>query len=82
MNLAATGKSAAVRAAAKRYGYPIIDLSTSGTAVKKEATWGFLFRPKSLWIGAHMAHNNTRLCINVVPMFTIWIGKAPDLTKV
>lgn len=44
--------------------------------------WGFLFRTGSLWIGAHWAPHNKRLCINLLPMLTIWFawpgGYTPD----
>lgn len=45
------------------------------------ARFGILFRPGSLWIGGHWSAENRRLCINLLPCFTIWLtlsgGKAP-----
>jgi len=42
---------------------------------------GILFRPGSLWIGAHWSPMNRRLCVNLIPCVTIWIvvagGVAP-----
>lgn len=42
---------------------------------------GWLFNPRALWIGAHYSHYNKRLCINIIPMFTVWVcgagGKVP-----
>lgn len=37
-------------------------------------TWrfGFLFRWGSLWIGAHYAPHNKRLCLNLIPCVTLW----------
>lgn len=34
---------------------------------------GLLFRVGSFWIGAHWSARNRRLCINLVPMVTVWI---------
>jgi hypothetical protein len=34
---------------------------------------GWLFRPGSLWIGAHWSKANRRWCINFVPCVTFWI---------
>lgn len=38
-------------------------------------TWryGWLFRPGSLWIGAHWSPGNKRLCINLLPCVTVWV---------
>jgi hypothetical protein len=42
---------------------------------------GWLFRPGSLWIGAHWSKANRRWCINLLPMVTLWVclkgGKRP-----
>ena len=35
--------------------------------------WGILFRWRSLWIGAHWSPYDRRLCINLLPMITLWI---------
>ena len=37
--------------------------------------WGLLFRPGSCWVGFHWSPANKRLCVNLVPFFTIWITK-------
>jgi len=34
---------------------------------------GALFNPYGFWIGAHYSAYNKRLCINVLPMLTVWI---------
>lgn len=34
---------------------------------------GVLFNPRAFWIGAHYSIYNRRVCINVLPMLTIWI---------
>jgi len=45
--------------------------------------WGILFRWGSWWIGGHWSDHNKRLCVNPVPMITIWItaegGETPDV---
>jgi|GEM_PF-734568 len=44
--------------------------------------WGVLFRWQSWWIGAHYSDYNKRLCVNLIPLVTIWIaaadGKVPE----
>lgn len=44
--------------------------------------WGILFRWGSWWIGGHWSDHNKRLCVNPVPMITVWItaegGETPD----
>lgn len=35
--------------------------------------FGVLFNPCAFWIGAHYSIYNRRLCINLLPMLTIWI---------
>lgn len=44
---------------------------------------GTFFRLKSFWIGFHYSDFNKRLCINLLPCWTIWItfkgGKEPNL---
>jgi len=34
---------------------------------------GVLFNRYGVWIGAHHSTYNKRLCINVLPMLTVWI---------
>lgn len=41
--------------------------------VKPRWRCGFLFRPGSLWVGAHWAGHNKRLCLNLIPMVTFWV---------
>lgn len=45
--------------------------------------WGILFRLGSWWVGSHWSEHNRRLCVNLVPMFTLWItrqgGETPDV---
>jgi|GEM_PF-3069991 len=47
--------------------------------------FGLLFRAESWWIGIHWSPYNKRLCINLVPMVTLWIaacdGKTPNQGK-
>lgn len=47
--------------------------------------YGILFRPGSLWVGAHWSKGNRRLCINLIPCVTIWItlrgGVVPGYKK-
>lgn len=49
--------------------------------MKKPKHWGILFRWVSWWVGAHWSSKNRRLCLNLVPMVTIWItwsgGRVP-----
>lgn len=33
---------------------------------------GIVFRPGSVWLGAHWSKFNRRLCLNLLPMLTIW----------
>jgi hypothetical protein len=42
--------------------------------------FGILFQPGAVWLGAHYAPYNKRLCINIIPFLTIWIvGKGGQL---
>lgn len=45
--------------------------------------FGILFRWGSWWIGGHWSDHNKRLCVNPVPMVTVWItaegGETPDV---
>ena len=36
--------------------------------------YGILFRFQSWWVGAHYSPVNRRLCINVIPLVTIWFA--------
>lgn len=42
---------------------------------------GVLFQPGAWWIGIHKSDVERRLCINVIPMLTVWVtlpgGRAP-----
>lgn len=40
---------------------------------KQAVVVGVLFRPASLWVGAHWSEHNKRLCINPFPGVTLWI---------
>ena len=42
-------------------------------ALTTRVEWGALFRPGSLWIGAHYSKANRRWCINLLPMVTFWL---------
>lgn len=35
---------------------------------------GVLWRFGSAWVGAHWSPYNRRLCVNLIPFFTIWIA--------
>lgn len=35
---------------------------------------GIVARPGSLWLGAHWSKFNRRLCLNLLPMLTIWFA--------
>lgn len=35
---------------------------------------GVLFKPGSFWVGVHWSKRNRRICLNLVPMVTIWIA--------
>lgn len=35
---------------------------------------GITFKPGSWWIGAHWGKFNRRLCLNLLPMVTIWFA--------
>jgi hypothetical protein len=41
---------------------------------------GILFRPGSVWIGAHWSPGNKRLCVNVIPFVTFWFTLAGGIT--
>ena len=44
--------------------------------------YGLLFRKESWWIGIHWSSYNKRLCINIIPMLTVWFaahdGQVPN----
>jgi len=40
---------------------------------------GILFRLQSFWIGIHYSKYNNRLCINILPCITIWVGTKPTM---
>jgi hypothetical protein len=42
--------------------------------MSKDIKIGILLNPHAFWIGAHYSIYNRRLCINVLPMLTIWIA--------
>lgn len=43
--------------------------------------FGILFQPGAWWIGIHRSVVEKRLCINIIPMLTVWVlmkgGKPP-----
>lgn len=43
---------------------------------------GLLLNWRSLWVGAHYSSLNKRVCINLIPMVTLWVcgkvGNAPQ----
>ncbi len=41
---------------------------------------GLLFNHRALWIGAHYSPFNRRVCINLIPMVTLWVcGKGGNV---
>ncbi|QEG09737.1 hypothetical protein CPT_Pepon020 [Stenotrophomonas phage Pepon] len=42
--------------------------------------FGVLFQPTALWLGAHYSKHNRRLCINLLPMVTLWIARPGGLS--
>lgn len=34
--------------------------------------WGILCRWQSWWVGAHWSPYNKRLCVNLIPLVTVW----------
>ena len=35
---------------------------------------GVLFKPGSMWVGAHWSKRNRRICLNLIPCVTIWVA--------
>lgn len=42
--------------------------------------FGLLFRPESLWVGLHWSPKTRRFCLNIIPMFTIWVSMSDGIT--
>jgi len=36
--------------------------------------YGLIFQSGAWWLGAHYSEINKRMCINIIPCFTIWIA--------
>lgn len=36
--------------------------------------YGIIFQSGAWWLGAHYSEINKRMCINIIPCFTIWIA--------
>jgi len=55
--------------------YPRTFAKIDRECMERQRRWhcGILFRWGSMWVGAHWAPHNKRLCINLVPFVTIWI---------
>lgn len=51
----------------------LVEVDENNRTVARTMLTGWLFRWGSMWIGAHWAPHNKRLCINVVPFVTFWI---------
>jgi hypothetical protein len=47
---------------------------------KENMKYGILFRAQSWWIGAHYSPVNKRLCVNLIPLVTIWIAANDGIT--
>lgn len=48
--------------------------------------FGILFRSFSFWVGVHYSPYNRRVCVNLLPMLTVWFltdvkGEAPLPSK-
>ena len=43
--------------------------------------FGLLFNSRAWWVGAHYSKQHKRLCVNLIPCYTIWVafpgGKLP-----
>lgn len=35
--------------------------------------FGLIFNGGAWWVGAHYSKQNHRLCVNLIPCFTIWV---------
>ena len=42
--------------------------------------YGLIFQVGAWWLGAHYSTDNKRLCINIIPCFTIWIAAKDGIT--
>jgi hypothetical protein len=45
--------------------------------IKISKVLGIILRPSSFWIGVHYSKYCKRICINLIPCFTIYIGEHP-----
>lgn len=50
----------------------MIKLFTIRSFYYRGPSCGMLFNPVAFWIGAHYSPTHKRLCINIVPFFTLW----------
>ena len=53
--------------------------------IAEKLTIGFLFNPLAGWIGVHYSKEYKCTCINILPIFTVWVvrvgGKIPRAIK-
>lgn len=63
----------ACREEERRWDAALVEVDENNRTVARTMLTGWLFRWGSMWIGAHWAPHNKRLCINVVPFVTFWI---------
>lgn len=56
-----------------KYSYQKYSFSGEKEWATLEWATGLLFQPNAFWIGAHYSYANNRLCINILPMLTLWI---------
>lgn len=35
--------------------------------------FGLLFNSRAWWVGAHYSKHDKRLCVNLIPCFTVWV---------
>ena len=54
----------------------MIKLFTIRSNYYRDPSWGLLFNPSALWVGLHYSHRYQRVCINLVPFFTLWYKQA------
>ncbi len=59
-------------------GYPICT-GKCKRKIKFNMKIGVLLRLQSFWVGVHYSKYNKRLCVNLLPCCTIYIGNAPNL---
>ncbi len=61
--------------------FAIAELTDKVTMTNSAMKYGLILNAGSLWVGIHYSKHNKRVCINILPMCTIWFcphdGVAP-----